>query len=95
MRLDTYSQPPFDRALQLLSQAGLSLPDATPGDPRWMQGVVQGLVQLAERAVAAPRAGAGTDAGFFVGPPYASEVSADERAMLFEDAPDPAQEQPA
>jgi hypothetical protein len=93
MRPDAFSQPPYDRALELLSKAGLPLPEGLCGDPGWMQGLVEGLMHLAERAAAGHPVG--LDEAFFVGPPFVGEVSADERAMLFEDAPVEPQEQPS
>jgi hypothetical protein len=92
MRPDAFSQPPYEQALELLRNAGESLPEGIPGDPRWTTSLVQGLVQLAERARASAPGGVTGDAGFDVGPPFAGEVSADERAMLFVPAPDATQE---
>jgi hypothetical protein len=53
---------------------------------------VQGLVHLVERVRASASGGGNGDAGFDLGPPFAGEVSADERAMLFVQAPDATQE---
>lgn len=86
---DPFTQPPYDRALELLREAGAPLPEGSPGETGWTQALVQGLVQLAESARAAASDG---DVGFHVGPPYVGEVSAAERAMLFVDAPEAAQE---
>ena len=92
MRPDAFSQPPYDRALELLSHAGEALPQGQPGAPEWTQALVGGLVRLAERTGLAAPAEA---AGFDVGPPFVGEVSADERAMLFVPAPDAEQEVPS
>jgi hypothetical protein len=92
MRPDAFSQPPYEQALELLRNAGAPLPEGTPGDSRWTTTLVQGLVHLAEQARAPACGGAAGDAGFDVGPPFAGEVSADERAMLFVQAPDATQE---
>jgi hypothetical protein len=91
MQPDAFSQPPFDRALELLSKAGLPPPEGVCGDPGWIKGLVEGLMHLMERAAAGHLVG--VDGGFFVGPPFVGEVSADERAMLFVDAPGEPQEQ--
>jgi hypothetical protein len=85
MRPDAFSQPPYEQALELLRNAGAPLPEGTPGDSRWTTTLVQGLVHLAS-------GDASGDAGFDVGPPFAGEVSADERAMLFVQSPDATQE---
>jgi|GEM_PF-4793874 hypothetical protein len=92
MRPDAFSQPPYDRALNLLRHAGEALPQGQPGDPQWTQALVTGLVRLVERAgPSAPGGAADPDAG----PPFAGEVSADERAMLFVPAPQAEQELPS
>jgi hypothetical protein len=92
MRPDAFSQPPYDRALELLRHAGESLPQGQPGAPEWTQALVGALVRLAERAgQAAPSDATGFDGG----PPFAGEVSADERAMLFVPAPQAEQELPS
>ena len=49
MSSEAFNQPPFDRAVELLKNAGLALPDAAPGEAAWLQGVVEGLVELATR----------------------------------------------
>jgi diguanylate cyclase (GGDEF)-like protein len=49
MTPEAFSQPPYDRAVELLKNAGLSLPDVAPGESAWLQGVVEGLVELATR----------------------------------------------
>lgn len=49
MTPEAFSQPPYDRAVELLRNAGLSLPDVAPGESAWLQGVVEGLVELATR----------------------------------------------
>ena len=92
MRPDAFSQPPYEQALELLRNAGAPLPEGTPGDSRWTTTLVQGLVRLAEQARSPAPSGAAGDAGFDVGPPFAGEVSADERAMLFVQSPDATQE---
>ena len=92
MRPDAFSQPPFDRALELLRHAGKALPQGQPGTPEWTQALVGGLVRLAERAGTVSPADA---AGFDVGPPFAGEVSVDERAMLFVPVPQAEQELPS
>ena len=92
MSADPFTQPPYDRALELLRQAGAPLPQGLPGDDRWTRGLVQGLVHLVERARKPAAAASAGDAGFDLGPPYVGEVSAAERAMLFVEAPEAAQE---
>ena len=92
MRPDALSQPPYDQALALLRHAGQSLPEGSPDDPVWTASLVQGLVHLVERGRASASGGGNGDAGFDLGPPFAGEVSADERAMLFVQAPDATQE---
>lgn len=92
MRPDAPSQSPYDQALELLRHAGQSLPDGSPGDPEWTASLVQGLVHLVERIRAPASGGESGDAGFDLGPPFAGEVSADERALLFVQAPDAPQE---
>ena len=92
MSLDAFSQPPYDRALELLREAGKPLPEGRAGEAGWMQTLVQGLVLLAEPARASTASVSSGDAGFDIGPPYVGEVSAAERAMLFVDAPEAAQE---
>ena len=49
MTSEAFSQPPFDRALELLKNAGLPLPDVAAGEAAWLQGMVEGLVELATR----------------------------------------------
>lgn len=49
MTPEAFSQPPYDRAVELLKNAGLPLPDVAPGETAWLQGVVEGLVELATR----------------------------------------------
>ena len=49
MPSEVFFQPPYDRAVELLKNAGLPLPDVAPGDTAWLQGVVEGLVELATR----------------------------------------------
>ena len=49
MTPEAFSQPPYDRAVELLKNAGLSLPDVATGESAWLQGVVEGLVELATR----------------------------------------------
>ena len=49
MPSEAFSQPPYDRAVELLKSAGLPLPDVEPGESSWLQGVVHGLVELATR----------------------------------------------
>ena len=46
---EAFTQPPYDRAVELLKNAGLPLPDVEPGDSAWLHGVVEGLVELATR----------------------------------------------
>jgi hypothetical protein len=92
MSPDAFSQPPYDRALALLREAGKPLPEGRAGEAGWMQTLVQGLVQLAEPAHTSTASASGGDPGFDIGPPYVGEVSAAERAMLFVEAPEAAQE---
>lgn len=49
MTSEAFTQPPYDRALELLKNAGLPLPDVVPGESAWLQSVVEGLVELATR----------------------------------------------
>lgn len=49
MPSEAYCQPPFDRAVELLKNAGLPVPEAEPGDAVWLRSVVEGLVELATR----------------------------------------------
>lgn len=49
MPSEVFSQPPYDRALELLRNAGLPPPDVELGAPAWLQSVVEGLVELATR----------------------------------------------
>ena len=49
MTTEAFSQPPYDRAVELLKNAGLLLPDVAPGESAWLQCVVEGLVELATR----------------------------------------------
>ena len=49
MTPEAFSQPPYDRAVELLKNAGLPLPDVARGESAWLQGVVEGLVELATR----------------------------------------------
>jgi diguanylate cyclase (GGDEF)-like protein len=51
MSSEAFQQPPYDRALELLRSAGLSLPDVEPGEASWLHGVVEGLLELATRDV--------------------------------------------
>ena len=46
---EAFSQPPYDRALELLRNAGLPPPDVERGEPAWLHGLVEGLVELATR----------------------------------------------
>lgn len=46
---EAFSQPPYDRALELLRSAGLPPPNVERGEPAWLTGLVEGLVELATR----------------------------------------------
>lgn len=46
---EAFSHPPYDRALELLKNAGLPPPDVERGEPAWLHGLVEGLVELATR----------------------------------------------
>jgi len=39
----------FDRALQLLAQSGLALPEGEPGSAAWQQGLIDALVELSSK----------------------------------------------
>lgn len=44
-----FSSPPYDRAVELLHNAGLRLPEQALDESEWLKGVVEGLVELATR----------------------------------------------
>ena len=46
---EVFSQPPYDRAVELLTNAGLPPPDEERGGTAWLLGLVEGLVELATR----------------------------------------------
>ncbi len=46
---EAFSHPPYDRALELLRNAGLPPPNVERGEPAWLTGLVEGLVELATR----------------------------------------------